>query len=322
MECGKNKMAKPKIPEVLKRIKNFKPFEINYTFHKSISYSQLSMYSSCPKKWALQYRDGHKIYAPSINMTFGTAIHETVQRYLHIMYEESGAQADRMDLEEYFEERFREAYAKEYANNKNIHFSGPEEMREFFDDGIAILEFIKKRRSEYFSSKGWYLVGIEIPIVITPDKRYNNLYYNGFIDLVMYHEPTNEFVIYDIKTSTRGWGDKEKKDEIKQFQILLYKTYFSEQFGVPTDNIDVKFFILKRKIWEESEFPQKRIQEFTPANGKTKMNKAKNALTNFIESAFNLDGSFKDTDHQPNPSKSNCMYCPFKNEKDLCGSAV
>jgi hypothetical protein len=280
------------------------------------------MYSSCPKKWALQYRDGHKIYAPSINMTFGTAIHETVQRYLHIMYEESGAQADRMDLEEYFEERFREAYAKEYANNKNIHFSGPEEMREFFDDGIAILEFIKKRRSEYFSSKGWHLVGIEIPIVITPDKRYNNLYYNGFIDLVMYHEPTNEFVIYDIKTSTRGWGDKEKKDEIKQFQILLYKTYFSEQFGVPTDNIDVKFFILKRKIWEESEFPQKRIQEFTPANGKTKMNKAKNALTNFIESAFNLDGSFKDTDHQPNPSKSNCMYCPFKNEKDLCGSAV
>jgi hypothetical protein len=322
MECGKNKMAKPKIPEVLKRIKNFKPFEINYAFHKSISYSQLSMYSSCPKKWALQYRDGHKIYAPSINMTFGTAIHETVQRYLHIMYEESGAQADRMDLEEYFEERFREAYAKEYANNKNIHFSGPEEMREFFDDGIAILEFIKKRRSEYFSSKGWHLVGIEIPIVITPDKRYNNLYYNGFIDLVMYHEPTNEFVIYDIKTSTRGWSDKEKKDEIKQFQILLYKTYFSEQFGVPTDNIDVKFFILKRKIWEESEFPQKRIQEFTPANGKTKMNKAKNALTNFIESAFNLDGSFKDTDHQPNPSKSNCMYCPFKNEKDLCGSAV
>ncbi len=315
-------MAKPKIPEVLKRIKNFKPFEINYAFHKSISYSQLSMYSSCPKKWALQYRDGHKIYAPSINMTFGTAIHETVQRYLHIMYEESGAQADRMDLEEYFEERFREAYAKEYANNKNIHFSGPEEMREFFDDGIAILEFIKKRRSEYFSSKGWHLVGIEIPIVITPDKRYNNLYYNGFIDLVMYHEPTNEFVIYDIKTSTRGWSDKEKKDEIKQFQILLYKTYFSEQFGVPTDNIDVKFFILKRKIWEESEFPQKRIQEFTPANGKTKMNKAKNALTNFIESAFNLDGSFKDTDHQPNPSKSNCMYCPFKNEKDLCGSAV
>jgi len=315
-------MAKPKLPEILKRIKDFKPIEINYAFQKSISYSQLSMYSSCPKKWALQYRDGHKIYAPSINMTFGTAIHETVQKYLHTMYEESGAQADRMDLEEYFEERFREAYSKEYTNNKNVHFSGPEEMREFYDDGVAILDFVKKKRGEYFSSRGHHLVGIELPIVISPDKRYKNVLYNGFIDLVTYHEPTGIFTIYDIKTSTRGWGDKEKKDEIKQFQILLYKVYFSEMFGVSTDNIDVKFFILKRKIWEESEFPQKRIQEFIPANGKTKMNKAKNALTAFIENVFNLDGSFKNTDHQPTPSKSNCMYCPFKNRKDLCDKAT
>ena len=43
----------------------------------------------------------------------------------------------------------------------------------------------------------------------------------------MYNENTETFTIYDIKTSTRGWGDREKKDEIKQFQILLYKIYFS-----------------------------------------------------------------------------------------------
>ena len=188
-------MAKTKLPEILKYIKNFKPIEINYAFHKSISYSQLSMYLSCPKKWALQYRDGHKVYAPSINMTFGTAIHEAVQKYLHTMYEESGVQADKMDLEEYFEERFRETYSKEYESNKKIHFSSPEEMREFFDDGIAILDFVKKRKKEYFSIKNWHLVGIEIPITIIPDKRYNNLYYNGFIDLVMYNENTDTFNI-------------------------------------------------------------------------------------------------------------------------------
>lgn len=310
-----------KTPDIIKRIKNFKPIEVNYAFHKTISYSQLSIYTSCPKKWALQYRDGYRIQTPSINMTFGTAIHETVQKYLHTMYEESGVQADKMDLVEYFEDRFRETYAKEYEGNKNVHFSNPTEMREFFDDGIAILDFIKKRRSEYFSSRGWHLVGIELPIVIAPDKRYNNVLYNGYIDLVMYHEPTDTFTIYDIKTSYRGWGDKEKKDEIKQFQILLYKTYFSEQFGIPVENIDVKFFILRRKVWEESEFPQKRIQEFVPANGKTKMNRARTALTNFIEGVFNVDGSFKTTDHPAQPSKSNCMYCPFKNRKDLCDRA-
>jgi hypothetical protein len=280
------------------------------------------MYLSCPKKWALQYRDGHKIYAPSINMTFGTAIHETVQNYLHTMYEENGAAADEIDLEEYFEDRFRENYSKEYQTNKKQHFSSPEEMREFFEDGIAILEFIKKKRNEYFTKRGYYLVGIEIPIVISPDKRYNNVLFNGFIDLVIYHEPTNTFTIYDIKTSSRGWGDKEKKDEIKQFQVLFYKLFFSEQFGVPEDNIDVQFFILKRKIWDVSDFPQKRIQEFIPAQGKIKLKKAKTALTTFVESVFNLDGTYKPTEYVATPSKSACMYCPYKNKKELCGKAI
>jgi hypothetical protein len=315
-------MAKKTIPSIVKQIRNFKPQEINYAFQKSISYSQMSMYLSCPKKWALQYRDGHKIYAPSINMTFGTAIHETVQNYLHVMYEENGAAADEINLEEYFEDRFRENYSKEYQNNKKQHFSSSEEMREFFEDGIAILEFIKKKRNGYFTKKGYYLVGIEIPIVISPDKRYNNVLFNGFIDLVMYHEPTNTFTIYDIKTSSRGWGDKEKKDEIKQFQVLFYKSFFSEQFGIPEDNIEVQFFILKRKLWEKSDFPQKRIQEFIPSQGKIKLKKAKTALTTFVESVFNLDGTYKSTEYIATPSKSNCMYCPYKNKKELCNKAI
>ena len=310
-----------KVPAIVKQIQNYKPQEINYAFHKTISYSQLSMYLSCPKKWALQYRDGHKVPSFSINMTFGTALHETLQNYLHVMYNESGVAADRINIEEHFEDRFRETYAKGYKDNKSIHFSNPSEMREFYDDGIAILEFVKKKRGEYFSVRGWHLVGVEIPIVMAPDKRYSNVLYNGFIDLVLYNENTNEFFIYDIKTSTRGWGDKEKKDEIKQFQVLLYKQFFSEQFGVPEDSINVEFFILKRKVWEQSEFPQKRIQQFAPSAGKIKMKKAKEALTKFIEEVFQLDGTFKDTKHQANPSKPNCMYCPYKDKKDLCSEA-
>jgi hypothetical protein len=315
-------MAKDKTPSIVKQIQNYKPREINYAFQKSISYSQMSMYLQCPKKWALHYRDGHKTPSFSINMTFGTALHETLQNYLSVMYNESGVKADEINIEEYFEDRFRENYAKGYKDNKNIHFSNPEEMREFYDDGLAILDFIKKKRGEYFSKTGWYLVGIEIPIVISPDKRYNNVLFNGFIDLVLYHEPTEQFVIYDIKTSTRGWRDKEKKDEIKQAQILLYKSFFSELFGVSEDHIDVEFFIVKRKIWEQSEFPQKRVQQFTPANGKTKVKKAKASLATFIDEVFNLDGSYKSTEHQAQPSKSSCGYCPYKDKKDLCGMAI
>lgn len=307
---------------IIKQIQEYKPITVDLAFQKTISFSQLSMYLSCPKKWSLQYRDGHKIPSFSINMTFGTSMHETLQNYLHVMYTESGVKADKINIEEYFEDRFRENYTKGYKDNKSIHFSNSEEMREFYNDGLAILDFIKKKRGEYFTIKGWHLVGIEIPIVIAPNKTHNNVLFNGFIDLVMYHEGTNKFVIYDIKTSTRGWGDKEKKDQIKQFQILLYKSVFSEQFGVPEENIDVEFFIVKRKIWEESEFPQKRIQQFVPANGKTKVKKAKTALDTFINEVFNLDGSYKSTDFQATPAKHNCTYCSYKTKKELCDKAI
>ena len=311
-----------KIPKIIKEIQKSTPPGVDYSYQKGISFSQMTIFNNCPHRWKLQYKDRIKVFTSSIHTVFGTAVHEAIQKYLDVMYSSSGAEADRLDLVEIFQEKFMDEYKKQYASNNKQHFSSAEEMREFFEDGVEILTWLKKKRSKYFSKRGWYLVGCEVPIVIQPNKMYNNVLYNGFLDVVMYHEPTNTFKILDIKTSTRGWGDKEKKDEIKQFQILLYKHYFSEQFGVPIENIDVKFFILKRKIWEQSEFPQKRIQEFTPANGKTKVKKAKTALTEFIENVFNMDGTFKTTEHTAQPDKSTCRYCPFKDRKDLCNEAV
>jgi hypothetical protein len=92
----------------------------------------------------------------------------------------------------------------------------------------------------------------------------------------------------DFKTSTRGWNEDAKKDEGKQFQLIFYKNFFSKQYNVPEDNIDVEFIILKRKIWEESEYPQSRVQEFAPPSGKIKMKKALTAINNFIEQCFNM----------------------------------
>ena len=40
------------------------------SIQKNISYSQYSMWKKCPKQWALQYRDGHKIYKPSVHTVF------------------------------------------------------------------------------------------------------------------------------------------------------------------------------------------------------------------------------------------------------------
>jgi hypothetical protein len=274
---------KKKIPAIVKQIQKQPIREINYGYEKQISYSQFSMFLSCPHKWALQYRDGYYTSESSIHMTFGTALHEALQHYITTIYEESGAAADRIDLDAYFEERFRETYLKDYKSNKNIHFSNPAEMKEFFEDGLNILNYIKKKRGGYFGKRGWYLVGCELPLLTTPNPEYKNILYKGFLDVVLYNETLNRFKIIDIKTSTKGWDDKTKKDETKQMQLILYKKFFSQQFNVPEDNIDIEFFIVKRKVWEESPYPISRIQSFIPSSGKVKVNKATKSINEFMK---------------------------------------
>ena len=176
-----------KIPSIVKLIRNYEPEPVKHGFQKNVSYSQLSMFRQCPKKWSLQYKEGHKQYTPTIHTIFGTALHEAIQHYLTVMYDKSGAAANREDIIGIFEECLREEYAKQYKKNGS-HFSTPEELREFFEDGVNIINYLKKNKGKYFSRKTTHLAGCEVPIIIAPNKRYNNVLYQGFIDVVLYHE--------------------------------------------------------------------------------------------------------------------------------------
>ncbi len=319
-------MAK-KLPKIVKEIRNNPPEPINFAYQKNISYSQMFIFRSCPYRWKLQYKDKIKRFTSSIHTVFGTAIHESMQYYLDYAYEKSFAAADRdIDLKKYFQEKYISEYQLQYKKNDNSHFSDANEMREFFEDGVAILEWFKKKRTRYFSKKGTYLVGCEIPIVIAPNKMLNSVLYMGYLDVVTYHEATETFKIIDIKTSTGGWNDYAKKSEDKQFQLLLYKQYFSEQYGIPLDKIEIEFFILKRKVLDPddeklmSPYQSYRVQQFSPPSGKIKLGRAKTAVNDFISECFNSSGEIKEKDYPKSPSKWNCNFCPYGEDKELCGA--
>ena len=305
-------MAKKKIPAIVKLVRNYNPDPINYAYQKNVSYSQLSMFRQCPKKWSLQYKEGHKQYTPTIHTIFGTALHEAIQYYLTIVYDQSAAAADREDIIGIFEEKLSEEYKIQYKNNGGSHFSSAEELRGFFEDGVNIINYLKRNRGKYFSKRGTYLAGCEVPIMITPNKRYTNVIYQGYLDVVLYNETMNTFTIIDIKTSTKGWGKYAKKDEDKQFQLILYKKFFSETFNIPLENIEIEFFIVKRKLYESEDYIIPRIQQFVPASGKVKMNRATKALNEFITKVFDKKG-YAEVDHQPTPENPNnrCEWCAF-----------
>ena len=288
---------------------------------RKISYSQWSMYETCPLKWKLSYIDKLAPYDPNINTVFGTAFHETLQLYLTVLYTDSVKQADRLDFRGLLLNAMRETYAKEVEALDGKHFSNSHEMAEFLEDGVAILEWFKKRRSQYFSTKDYELVGIEIPLCHQASETNSAVYWYGFIDLVIRHIPTNTIEIFDIKTSRSGWNKYQKADSLKSAQLVAYKSYFSKQFGIPQDKITVEFFIVKRKLIEESMFPQKRIQLHRPSSGTVTQRKVQKQINEFIEHCFDSEGNKKeDAVYHANAGKGakNCKYCLFKQDYERC----
>jgi len=308
-----------KVIDKIEEIKSYKLPKFNKDTQKSISFSQFYMYSRCPFQWYLTYVKDLAPYQPSIHALFGTSVHETVQSWLTEMYDKTISSAMRMNLNELLEERLKKNFNKEKYKNSNQSFSSSKELQEFYQDGVNILEFLTKKRSDYFSKKHTHLVGCEIPILY---ELRSNLFFKGFIDLVTYNEVLDKFYIIDIKTSTRGWKDYAKKDEAKMSQLILYKEFFSRQFNVELDKIEVEYFILKRKIPLDSDYTAKYVQIHKPAAGKVKRKKTMDRLTSFINNAFDSENNYKESGFDKKPSKSNCRFCPFSKNNYLCDVGI
>ena len=239
---------------------------INWAYQKAVSYSQYSIYKQCQYQWYLSYIKKESSFKPSIYLVYGTAMHETIQTYLQTMYDKSVKAADEIDMNKLLEDRLVANYKESIAENKNEHFSTKEELKEFLSDGQLTLDWFKKNRGKYFSKKNTELVGIEIPILQPVLEDIPNVLMNGSIDFIIYDKILEKYTIYDIKTSTKGWTDYEKKDQTKINQILLYKRFYSKVMNVPEDKVDVMFFIVKRKVFSHPDYPSYIIQEFIAAN--------------------------------------------------------
>ena len=85
-----------KIPQLVKLVQESKIKQTRANKH--ISYSQLSSFENCPKQWYLTYVKNLAPYKPSIHAVFGTAMHETIQTWLDVLYNDTIKKANEMDL--------------------------------------------------------------------------------------------------------------------------------------------------------------------------------------------------------------------------------
>ena len=281
-----------------------------------ISYSQFSKWVECPYAWKLDYVDKQRTFKGNIYTIFGSAIHECIQLYLRVMYAESIKKANELPLDEFLMDEMKKQYleTKENFDDDEV-LSSAEELKEFYFQGVQILDYFKKKRASYFSKKGYSLAGIERPLNYKLPK---NLNFVGFIDVIIRDEIRDRLKIIDIKTSTMGWNKYMKADKNKTNQLLLYKHFMAKQLEISEDKIDVEYLILKRRLYENMMYPQKRLQSFSPASGKPSINKVMTRLQEFIDECYDDKGKVINKEYVKMVSTKNCKYCEFKDKSDLC----
>ncbi len=277
------------------------------------------MWAQCPHRWKTAYIEGNREFSDNIHTLFGTSMDEVIQAFLTVMYEDTAKAAEALPLEDMLRTRMKRNFENVLKNNGGEMFCTEKDMVEFYMHGVEILKFIRKKRAQYFSKKGYELVGIEVPLEYDLP---NNIKFIGYIDVVIKDTVRDVIKIYDIKTSTMGWNKWMKADKNKTDQLLLYKQFYSKQFNHPMDRIEVEYFIVKRKLYENLDFPQRRVQKFAPANGKPSINQVVKRLDEFMSESFKSDGEYN-TEHiyRKEPSKKNCRYCDF-NQTEFCDAGV
>jgi hypothetical protein len=271
---------------------------------KRVSFSQYSTFLKCPHKWYLDYVKNLRVKDDNINTTFGTAIHHAFQTYLTSLYKEGVGIADSLDVKKLFLDKFNEEI-------KKVKDVKEEEFTDFIFDGNDIIDTFCKsaNRLKYFPTKDYELVGIEIPLEI-PIK--NNVEFVGFIDIVLKERDKEYYRIIDFKTSSNGWNSYMKEDVSKLAQLHLYKSVYSKKFNVPLNNIEVEFFIVKRKLYENASFPQSRIQVFKPSAGPTIIKESIKSFVEFLDYGFTQEGNYNEVNEYikiPGKAKKNCKYC-------------
>ena len=103
-------------------------------------------------QWKLQYVDKIKTSEPSIHTIFGSAM-QVIQLYLGCMYNFTAKEADQQNLEDLLRRKMKEFYDKEIVETEKLHLVKREDMVEFYEQGLEIIDWFRKKRNQYFSKR-------------------------------------------------------------------------------------------------------------------------------------------------------------------------
>ena len=249
---------------------------------KKISYSEFKNWTECPYRHKLIYIDKLPYFSGNEYTAFGTAIHKACEEKIP---------NKEVDAYLVFQDSFLEELKILKEENHKFNNNLVTDMRY---QARAICDNIFSSVLEQFGV--FQVVSIEEPLLeeITDFESYGRKF-KGFIDLVIKTQD-GKYHIIDWKTCSWGWDSKKKSDKIVNYQLTMYKHFFSKKHNINPKNIETYFALLKRTAKKNN------VEIFRTTSGEKKTN---NCLSMLEKSVINIEKGVKIK------NRLSCKYCKF-----------
>ena len=203
-----------------------------------------------------EYRDGHRTQVYSKYMDFGTAIHDSLEKFKN---PDSEKKLSLEDAVVYFKEKFRKIYKNTAPHEKEIFEKTKVEdqkphkaplTKEQVDEWCLVGEKILRNLHRLKELDDAQVLFVEHALMEKIDRTDDiKTKFKGFIDIVIKtKDKRGQSVIYicDYKTCSWGWDMDKKRDEKLQMQLRLYKHFFCKEFNLDPKQVRCAFILLKR----------------------------------------------------------------------------
>lgn len=223
---------------------------------ENISYSSLTNFDSCPRLYKLANKDKLSKKSKTPETSFGTLIHFYSQAILCNL-------VDGKEASEKFYKTWKR-FCKFYKLDKKFE--------DLTEPGMQIIGSTK----DFFDTNfpGHKVLHIEYKIKTVLEKYPRN--FKGYIDLVL-EMPDGKIIVADFKTTKSSYNFKKYQDKIKDYQLTLYKYFYSILAKKPLESIETCFIIFEKDL--KSKTP---ISLIKVTSGSVKINNAITWMNNIV----------------------------------------
>ena len=263
-----------------------------------VSYSEVSTWQACPWRHKLAYIEGLSVFEPSPYLDYGTILHDAVENFL---------KTGKIDISA-AHKKIKKAWNKRGFDTENFIAAQKDRAES------------QGWKYKHISLEGWLQSATnslsQLPDFLEekfpgwkPFAAEHNLYesvtgtdigkFKGFIDCVI-ELPNGKHVVIDWKTAgPRGWNKDQRRDFLKQAQIILYKHYWMQVTGKKSRDIKTCFVLLKR-----DSKPGKSVDIVEVSSGPKMIEKANKMVSGMLKG---MNKGFTPK------NKLSCKFCEFVN---------